>query len=80
MISFSKEMCGSSAWKWLVSVSGKNQYTPISGKTSVLSSNQQLHLFLSKCLLEELRGKKRVGDTCVRESDAPNWAHGNSRT
>lgn len=56
----------------MVSGSGKNQYTAVSGKTSVLSSNQQLHLFLSKCLLEELMGKKRVGDTCVRESDAPN--------
>lgn len=76
MISFSKEACGSSAWKWLVSVSGKSQSTPVSGKTSVLSSNQQLHLFLLKCLLEEMMGKKRVGDTYARESDAPNRACG----
>lgn len=40
---------------------------------------QQLHLFLSKRLLEELTGKKRVRDTCARESDAPNGAHEYSR-
>lgn len=52
-----------------------NSWGVLLEKNSVLSCNQQLHLFLSKHLLEELNGKKCVGGVCARESDAPDWAH-----
>lgn len=52
----------------------------VSGKSNVLSGNQQLHVFLPKRLLEGLTGEKCVGDTCGRESDALSWVHEYSPT